>query len=324
MPIQSEFYRCIQVLSTGFLMAAIGACSSADSPNLADASGGSSTSGSSGMGPSMTASAGATSSGGSVSGSAGSASGGAPAMAGSSGNGGRDSGAAGSGGTAGGVAASGGHSGIGGAAAAGGSGGVGHAAGAGGTGNTAGAGGQSGNPKCGPDITFFQNDWDGNDSDGANCSKAYDVYDLYRFATSLKDVKNPDAPMKSLDLANGAQKIADATKQGKVALIMGGGAGQMEMLVNAVAKLGGTLANITVFDHGAANRANLPGGTGQYGDTSSWARLQKLVKTISIPNQNSYAYGPINGVKSTDVSDFGLLHYVCYGEDMPTVRRLFL
>ena len=107
---------------------------------------------------------------------------------------------------------------------------------------------------------------------------------------------------------------------------MAGGAGQTEMLLNEVKKNNGNLNNILVISHSASNENNEPGKTQQYGDTGSWAQVKKMVDTKGIPNQNKYIYGAekaCGGDKTCDVSDPGMMHYVCYGEEKPTKRKLF-
>lgn len=188
-------------------------------------------------------------------------------------------------------------------------------------------------PECNPEQTFFQNDWDGNDRDNRYVARDWKAYDLGRFATALTDPKNTEsapASVAATTFAEGARLVAAATKKGKVNLIMGGGSGQMLALVKETQKQGGDLTNVLVIDHSPSNRKNVDGRAGQYPPfVTAWDELNELVKTKTIPNQNLYAYGWLdssgkeNRPKTNDVSDLGMLHYVCFGDEKPTRQRLF-
>lgn len=188
-------------------------------------------------------------------------------------------------------------------------------------------------PDCNPAQTFFQNDWDGNDRDNRFVARDWKAYDLKRFATALTDPKNTESAPESVaatTFADGARLVAAATKRGNVNLIMGGGSGQMLTLVKETRKQGGDLSAILVIDHSPSNRKNIDGRAGQYPPFgTAWDELNELVKTKTIPNQNLYAYGWLdasgkeNRPKTKDVSDLGMLHYVCFGEEKPTRQRLF-
>lgn len=186
---------------------------------------------------------------------------------------------------------------------------------------------------CNPNNTFFQNDWDGNDRDNRYVARDWEKYDLGRFASALTDPKNrKNAPpsVVASTFEEGGRLVAEATKRGKVNLIMGGGSGQMLALVKEVQKQGGDLSTILVIDHSPSNRQNIEGKAGQYPPfETAWTLLKELVATKTIPNQNYHAYGHLdesgnqNRPKSEDVSDLGMLHYSCFGEEDPESQLLF-
>lgn len=186
---------------------------------------------------------------------------------------------------------------------------------------------------CTPEMTFFQNDWDGNDRDNRFVARDWGKYDLGRFATPLTDPKNMESAPESLSVTTfeeGGRLVAAATQKGNVDLIMGGGAGQMLALVIEVKRQGGDLNKILVIDHSPSNRQNIDGRAGQYPPYgTAWDELNTLVATKTIPNQNYHAYGWLdssgqqNRPKTEDVSDLGMLHYVCFGEEEPTYQILF-
>lgn len=192
---------------------------------------------------------------------------------------------------------------------------------------------QSSDSNCDPSQTFFQNDWDGNDRDNRYVARDWEKYDLGRFATGLTDPKNlksapPSVTVKTF--AEGGRLVAEATKRGKVNLVMGGGSGQMLALVKEAQNQGGKLSNILVLDHSPSNRKNVDGRAGQYPPfDTAWDELNELVKTKTLPNQNYHAYGWLdsagtqNRPKTEDVSDLGMLHYACFGEEEPTSQKLF-
>ncbi len=179
------------------------------------------------------------------------------------------------------------------------------------------------------DRTFFQNDWDGNDRDNRNCARDWESQDIWRHAWGLYDVKNKNSrpSTRTLDLEAGAQRIATLSKTGRVDIALGGGAGQMLLLLEAVDSFGGKLSNIHIVSHSVTNEDNRDGGTGQYPPYGPEA-MRRVLSMIGssnfkrIPNQNNYAYGARGSDKSTDISDFGMLHYLVYGQETPTTRRL--
>jgi hypothetical protein len=186
---------------------------------------------------------------------------------------------------------------------------------------------------CNPARTFFQNDWDGNDRDNRYVARDWEKYNLGRFATALTDPKNLNSTPASVTVKSfeeGGRLVAAATLTGNVDLIMGGGSGQMLALVKEVLKQGGDLSNILVIDHSPSNRNNVEGRAGQYPPfDTAWDELNELVRTKTLPNQNHHAYGWLdssgqeNRPKTDDVSDLGMLHYACFGEEEPTSQKLF-
>ena len=186
---------------------------------------------------------------------------------------------------------------------------------------------------CNPARTFFQNDWDGNDRDNRYVARDWEKYNLGRFATALSDPKNLNSTPASVTVRSfeeGGRLVAAASLKGNVDLIMGGGSGQMLALVKEVIKQGGDLSNILVIDHSPSNRNNVEGRAGQYPPfDTAWDELKGLVRTKTLPNQNYHAYGWLdsagqqNRPKTDDVSDLGMLHYVCFGEEEPSSQKLF-
>lgn len=186
---------------------------------------------------------------------------------------------------------------------------------------------------CNPKRTFFQNDWDGNDRDNRYVARDWEKYNLGKFATALTDPKNYESTPAGVSVKTfeeGGRLVAAATLEGQVDLIMGGGSGQMLALVHEVIKHGGDLSKILVIDHSPSNRKNMEGKAGQYPPfDTAWDELNKLVATRTIPNQNYHAYGWLNSSgqehrpKTEDVSDLGMLHYACFGEEEPGSQKLF-
>ncbi len=178
-----------------------------------------------------------------------------------------------------------------------------------------------------PDRLFFQNDWDGNDRDGRNCARYWGSENMDRHATALHDELNDqNNPAGSLSFTTGATRVANASKTGNITICMGGGAGQLLRLLKKVDDLGGNLNNIKVISHSTSNKANIDGKAGQYPPfgPSAWNQVKNLVgDVVEIPNQNDYAYGSIGTNRSTDCSDFGMIHYAKYNQSRPTSRRLF-
>lgn len=97
-----------------------------------------------------------------------------------------------------------------------------------------------------------------------------------------------------------------------------------------VACRSGSDGTLKVKREAVCRYVRVEGRAGQYPPfDTAWDALNGLVKMKPFPNQNHHAYGWLdscgkqNRPETEDVSDFGMLHYVCVGEEEPTSQKLF-
>ncbi|NJN05622.1 MAG: hypothetical protein HC814_03460 [Rhodobacteraceae bacterium] len=191
---------------------------------------------------------------------------------------------------------------------------------------------------------FFLNDWDGGDPDNQNAGKELNRNSRIKEGVTILSDSPGHKPKKVevADLVLDAQVLADASKQGKIAIAMGAHSRHALAWLTKLPKEAYNYGNITLVSHSNWNEldgragydANKKPGDPELADThgeplrrglyANLARISDLGVTIlEIPRTDSGPGGwggrigkgdfDAKETKPYDISDLGLVHYLKTG-----------
>ena len=191
-------------------------------------------------------------------------------------------------------------------------------------------------------LIFLLNDWDGGDKDNQNAAEELNRNpQLKNDIVILSDLPN-NIPKKVVinDLVTDAAILADASKTGKIAIAMGAHSRHVLAWLTKLPKSAYNFSNITLVTHSNWNELdgrkgynqNKKPGDPQLEDThgvglrrglyANLARISDLGVTILEIPRTDLGFGGWGGkidntgkvsVKTLDISDLGLVHYLKTG-----------